>query len=365
MKTKLFSLLFLCFTSALVAQEVRDSISNVSIPFVEIYSNQGDLIGRTDNSGKIDKILFQKMLNAKSSTISFVYPSCYTKKILIDSIQINSIIKLSPIIHSLKEIVVSPNIDNHKYLCLTAYFRSLQINDNRPHYYMDGFVEYYIDKKIGKVKTTLLCNHSFENKNIDPLKKTKTVYVDFNLVGIPHLQDIPQYKNLAKKYSLTEINKDSILIIDKKQKKGVGRIFPDQNNAEADLRIYSEENPKTEQMWKILGIDCILSNYNVSAIYDKRDIADCLMENLLYFKNSRSYNIKKKKDKEYQKIDDTFEVFVVDKKFTNIEPKENADYGFHGDVNTGNCNKDIENIYYQDLPNSVTEFIKKNLTERN
>ena len=352
-------LFFSCFASVLLAQEVKDSLNNTVIPFVEIYSDQGDLIGQTDCIGKINKSLLQKISDAKTSTLSFVHPSYYTKELKLDSVQKKNIVELSPIMFSLPEVNVFPNKDDFKYLCITAYFRSLQINNNRPHYYMDGFVEYYINIKTGKIKLNVLCNKSFVNQKIKQIKETKVSTFYFIMNGIPDFENVVEYKTLQKEYTLKE-NKDSLIeILDKKENNSVGFVSSYKDNVTMNLSIYSQNNPR---VMGAFGIENILYNFKISAIYREKEKTACSLENLNYYKESRSYNLKKKEDKEYQQVDATHEVFVLGRKYTN-KAKENIDfYQFKNSENTEICKQQVDNIYYQELPRSVMEYIKDNLT---
>ena len=357
MKTHIYSLfIFLFLATSINAQELRDSISNEPIPFVEIYSDQGDLLGRTDYSGKIGNQLFQKILDSKISNIAFVQSFYQSKEIAVETFKNNQTVKLSPLVLSLLEVVVQPNSD-YKNLLLTAYFRSLQIDkvENRPHYYMDGFVKFYINQKTGKIKTVFICNHSLENKNITHFKETKTVFIGIKSCGVPDLLNIPQYSTLSKKYSLaTEM--DSIIIADKKQvEKTMGRIISKNNNTELSLNLYPEEQ-------SFFGIKGIYNDHNVFAVYEGINLTDYSLNDLVYFKESKSVEAKKKEKS--QKADVIYEIFVVDKEYTNEDFKGN--FGYYWFVPSGSveiCNKEVDNVYFQPLPSSLSEYMKNHLTE--
>lgn len=117
---------------------------------------------------------------------------------------------------------------------------------------------------------------------------------------------------------------------------------------------------------KGLGVENILLNFNVKSFFNTTTFEDVSSNSLLYFKETRVYEIKTKKDKEYQKIDTTHEVFVMDYRFSDVidAKKTTNNYSF---INSSSYSekywKNVNNILFQPLPESIELFIKENLQE--
>ncbi|PWB24114.1 hypothetical protein [Flavobacterium sp. HTF] len=175
---------FIGCKSVLCSQEFRDQLSNEKIFFVEIYSDKGNLIGSTSADGLMSKDLTNKILSSDTKYLTFVNSFYQNKLVAIKDYNINSIVTMQPITNELQEVVISNIKDKNQYLVISAYVRSVQINNDRVHYFMDGIVEYYISLKTKKIKLKFISNRSFENKSIPQLKE-KGFKIYFQIVGAP------------------------------------------------------------------------------------------------------------------------------------------------------------------------------------
>ncbi len=143
--------------------------------------------------------------------------------VTIDNFNNNTVFKMNPIVNALKEVVVSNKKDKNQYLVLKTYVRSLQINNDRVHYFMDGIVDYYISLKTKKVKLKFRSNRSFENKSI-PQLKDKGFRIYFQIVGAPMLNEILNYQKLNQNYNLQK-SKVEVKIVSKEDNSLDGRLF--------------------------------------------------------------------------------------------------------------------------------------------
>lgn len=361
MKNRLIiAVLFYLLVSSLNAQEIQDSVQHVSIPFVEIYSDQGDLIGQTDCKGKFTESLNKEIFLSKTKKIYLVHPLYVTTVVDIAILARKIKIQLSPIEYSLDEVTVYPQKQDFKYLKVTAYFRSLQINNDLPQYFMDGKVEYYINQKSRKTTIKIIGNRSFENEKIKQLDEKGSVRVSFILAGVPYFEKEMNYKNLAKDFFLTS-NGGVVNIKGEKSQTECGSIKNFQNNKILEINLITEENPK---IMGGFGNESVLYNEQLRAAYQTNNCEDINEGNVLYFKMSRNYKIKNKHDRDYQKVDVTHEFFFLNAEYTNQKESNYGFYTFKPSENEEVCVQHVQNPYYQELPCGVMEYIKRYLTKR-
>ncbi|MBP6755450.1 MAG: hypothetical protein KA210_04820 [Bacteroidia bacterium] len=320
MKEILYLIIYLSFASSYSQKQIYELEKQIAIPFVEIYSDEGDLIDVTNEEGYISRNFEAKINFLNTRNVIFVHPFFENKQISIEEYFNSKIINLKRNVIELKEVVISKR-RGIKYLKLKGYFRSVQMNDNKPHYFNDGIVNYYIPLRTGKIKTKVLFNRSFEDKS---LKQLSGLY-HFSVVGVPLFNDLLIHKNILNKYSLNkESDKSESIMSDNKTK---GYINTSNNNLELQLSINSKEDSKK---MKLLGMESELDLYNISAIYDSSDKIDFDLTNLIFFKEIRGYNLRKNKRQNFSKIDAIHEFFILEKEYIeNIDDNDfNNNYSF-------------------------------------
>lgn len=358
MKKHLFLILFtLIFTSIYSQHKIKEAFSEKTIPFVEIYSENGNLIGLSDTNGNISSDLENKIYSSKTKSLTFVNSTYKTTEINIETFKNTPIISLNRIVTELEEVVIKAKPKTYKYLKLKGYFRSIQINENKPHYFIDGIVEYYISLKSDKIKMKIICNRSFENKSISQL--SKNFY--FMVAGVPIFNDFTKYKNLTNEYNLKPENNQNILVFDKKENIEKGKITKSNSNSNLQLEIISKTNPK---IMKLFGMESDFNNYTINTIYNNDDPAKMNFENIIYFKEIRSYDLKRKKKNEFQKVEATHEFFLLEKEYTDeIKSKEfDSPYTFKRPSDfENNYWENVDNEYFQSIPKSLEKYIKENL----
>lgn len=364
MKSKLLLLLFFInLNSPLFAQELRDELSNEKISFVEIYSDTGNLIGITDIDGSFSFDLKNKILSSNTKSLTFV--NSFFENKVIDNHDFNdkAVFKMNPIVNELKEVVVSTKKDKNQYLVLRAYVRSIQTNNTKIHYFMDGIVEYYISLKNNKVKIKFLSNRSFENKAIKQLKEKGMTKVFFQITGAPSLNQFLSYSKINENYNFQTTAKE-IKITSKKDNSPKGSFFTNRNGVNLSLGIITNEEPP--KVMKGLGVENILHNFNLKSLFNTTTFEEADYNTLLYFKETRGYEIKAKKDKVYQKIDAVHEVFILDYSFSEEIGNEKM-YSNYTFINSSSYTEKywekVNNVLFQPLPESIELFLKENLIE--
>jgi hypothetical protein len=341
---------------------IRDALSLESISYVEIYSDGGNLIGITDVDGLLSKELEYKIQSTNPKCLSFVNSFYESSVVSIDDFNNNAVFKMHPIVNPLKEVVVSNKKDKNEYLVLKTYVRSLQINNNRVHYFMDGIVEYYISLKSNKVKLKFLSNRSFENKSISQLKEKGFGKVYFQIVGAPMLSEILYYNKLNENYGLKKSAVD-IKINNKDDNSLKGSLYRSPNRTCLSLGIITEDKPK---VMKGLGVENILNKYKINSLFSDKEFEYVGFDSLLYFKETRNYDIKAKKDKVTQKVDAIHEVFVISSRFSERIDANKLDSNYsliHSSTYQDNYWENVDNELFQPLPKSIEKYIEENLTE--
>lgn len=349
MKYRLVLFFFISFNYLLFSQEFHDQVSNEKISFVEIYSNNGDLIGVTDENGFVGENLKDKIIISKTKTITISRQFFENKELEINEFLKTKIIFLKRNIIELQEVIVAKP-KNAKYLKLKGYYRSVQINENKPHYFNDGIVNFFVSLKTGRIKAKVLCNRAFEDKSIKQLSKS----YNFSIVGVPLFSDLISKENLLKKYNLID-DKGKITVIDKIKNQIKGYITKTNDNAELQLSIYSIEEPK---IMKLLGMESKLETYNISAVYANND--NFGLKNILFFKEIRSYSLRKNKKDSFTQIDATHEFYLLEKEYVDKIDENNFDnnYSFIAPSKYDTFFwKEIDNELYKPYPESLNNAI--------
>lgn len=351
MKEILYLIIYLSFVFSYSQKRIYELEKQIAIPFVEIYSDAGDLIDVTNEQGYINQNFEAKINSLSTRNVILVHPFFEIKQMSIEEYFNSKIINLKRNVIELKEVIIS-NKRGIKYLKLKGYFRSVQMNDNKPHYFNDGIVNYYISLKTGKIKSKVLYNRSFEDKN---LKQISRLY-HFSVVGVPLFNDLLIHKNIINKYSFNkESDKSKSILFDNKTK---GYLNTNNDNLELQLSINSREDSKK---MNLLGMESELDLYNISAIYDSNDKIDFDLTNLIFFKEIRGYNLRKNKKQKISRIEATHEFFLLEKEYLeDIDDKHfNVNYSF---IFPSSYDSpfwvEIGNKLYQPYPTSLLNSIK-------
>lgn len=352
-----FSILLLFFSiSSIYSQhKIKEIFSEKLVPFVEIYSEKGDLIGVSDINGNISTELENKIYNSKATNLAFVNSSYITSELSIDKFKTSPIISLNRISIELDEVVIMKP-KTYKYLKLKGYFRSLQINEDRPHYFIDGIVEFHISMKLDKIKMRIISNRSFENKSINQLSPTYF----FMVAGVPIFNEFTNFKNLNNHYNLKTGNSSKTTILEKETNLEKGTISTLDNNSNLQLEIISSLKPK---IMKLFGMETHYNNYTINAIYENNDVQKIDLDNIIYFKEIRSYDIKRKQKDKFQKVEATHEFYLLEKEYVNeLQSKAFDDfYSFTTpSIFEEKYWEKVDNKYFQPLPKSIEKYIETN-----
>src|SRR5690606_12495164 len=316
MKFLYMGLFFL--SSNFISSQIKiiDSETKTKIAFVEMYSENGDILGTTNYNGEISKLQIDKINTSGIKQIYFHHHNYVTKNIskneFSNSDKINLVSLEIEKLNILDEVMLFSK-SKKKYIKFTAYFRNVQFNNFQPQYYMDGIVEFYISNKNGKAKIFVLRNRSLKDTSIKQLDERGLVQLDFNIAGVPNFEDFIDFEKLKKEYQIDKLDISYSFIEDGIE---IGKIEEEKDNVVLNLQIYSIEKPK---IMKLFGTESILKGYTVNTINNKTENPN-ILQDLLYFKEYREYDIKQRKEKNYTYINCINEVFIIDRELTDDEP---------------------------------------------
>ena len=346
----LIATLFLLFSLSNYSQnKIIDTNTKQIIPFVEIYSEDGEFLGSSDIDGFIPKNLIDNIATDEKTVIFLYHQNYENKKIILKEFKTQTNQYMIPYIDSsltgLKEVVIEGN-NKKKYKKITAYFRSVQYNESRIHYFMDGIVNFYIHRKKSKAKIEIVQNRSLSNDSIRQIDEKGTIQIGLNLTGVPNIDDYFDIRNIEKSFEL----QDSLgCTIVKKEKLNLGKIIKRAQKKHLNIQFFSENNSKEMSAF---GTTSILNNYTVTAVYNSNLRDDCLH----YFKENRSYRIKNKKELTHHHINAINEVFVFDSELTNEE--SNSRNNYYNFINKSDYVNDFwKDLSVNPLPESVQLFI--------
>ena len=351
---------FFNFSSLIFSQEFRDSGNNERISFIEIYDDNGNLIVNTGAEGVVNQAFKDKILKANTKHLTFVNSLYENKKVEISQFGNNTIFYMNPIIKLLDTVKITSTKNKNQYLFLKTYIRSLQINDGKIQYFIDGIVEYYISLKTKKIKLKFLSNRSYENRSISQLKEKGLSKIYFQVVGAPMINKMLNYENLAKEYDF-ENTKTNIII----NKNNIAKGYFNLNSIGSSLELQIVSEGQSKKM-KGLGVENILKNYSLASCFNTNSLESMDLSKLMFFKEVRMYDVKNNKEKKYHSIEATHEVFVLNSEFLDSINVNNFDSNYTFNRNSNYTEKyweKINNALFKPLPETITKFISENLTE--
>jgi len=307
-----------------------DSETHKPIPFANIISNDGKLVGLSDINGALSKTKLLKYNN--QLTIQHVsYENCLISSKLLekkDTIEMNKRQNLLP------EIMAIPGKNKaYDYTVLTGYYRCYQLEDSIAKYYKDRIIEFYIPKAGKDIKRIILNSRSFQNKELIEKQKARKLMVTINGVVIPYLESGTILNELNHQYSTKTQNNEQLII---KSDSIVGTIRTDKNNGLTNINV-DMIAPMKEEIHSLFNYSSRITNINISENYSGEDISSITKSDLESRKEYRKLFFKHKKDKAETAIDIISELYIVNKDYAtkneykkrkNISNQSNSIYLF-------------------------------------
>ena len=314
-----------------------DSETQKPIPFANIFSNDGNLVGLSDINGALSKTKLLK--NNNQLTIQHVsYENCLISSELLekkDTLKMNKRQNLLPEVTAIPE-----NKKVYDYIVITGYYRCYQLEDSITKYYKDGIVEFYIPKKGKNIKRIVLNSRYFLNKELIEQQKTRKFMVNINGTVIPYLDQGSILDELGKQYTTKEYQGAKLIL---RSDSVVGTLRPD--SSRGLINIYVDLiAPQKEEIHNLFNYTSRITNINISENYWSGEISSFSKSDLESKKEYRKLFFKHKKDKSETAIDIISELYIVDKKYVSKE-----DYSKKKKVSDQSYSSVFSNEYWNDL----------------
>ncbi|MBA0884779.1 carboxypeptidase-like regulatory domain-containing protein [Flavobacterium undicola] len=224
---KLILFLFLSSLTSVFSQvklTFKDSKSKEPISFITIFNERNQEIATSNEEGEI----VIKDLAALTNTIYAKSLFFEEKKLELNTLKEGEIILLDPKINLLDEVVVSSG----KYVVLTAYYRILNLKNNKPWSFIDTEIKFIIKNNSIYIK-------NISHRIFDTAPKEDYKISSKNPFYIKDLDDKSLLEILKLKFNLIKNNENNVInIIGKEDKKLYGSIKKISNHdTNSNIRI--------------------------------------------------------------------------------------------------------------------------------
>lgn len=300
------------------SQEIflKDSQTGRGIPFANIISNDGKLVGLSNINGNINKTKVLKSLKERSNKFIIQHLSYDNYSVSVENFKDADTLIMNKRQNLLPEVTAIPeNKKAYDYIVITGYYRCYQLEDSITKYYKDGVVEFYIPKKGKSIKRLLLNSRSFLNKELIEQQKTRKFMVNINGTVIPYLEQGSILDELGRQYTTKEYQGEKLIY---RSDSVIGAIRL--NSSRGLINIYADLiAPQKEEIHSLFNYTSRITNINISENYWGEEISPCSKSDLESKKEYRKLFFKHKKDKSETAIDIISELYIVDKKYVSKE----------------------------------------------
>ncbi len=341
---KLYCLaLSLFYIQPISSQDIylKDCQTGRGIPFANIISSDGKLVGLSNINGNINKTKILKSLKERSNKLIIQHLSYDNYNISVESFKDVDTLKMNKRQNLLPEVTAIPeNKKVYDYIVITGYYRCYQLEDSITKYYKDGVVEFYIPKKGKNIKRIILNSRSFLNSELIEQQKTRKFMVNINGTVIPNLDQGSILNELGKQYTTKEYQKEKLVL---RTDSVVGAVRSD--SSRGLINIYVDLiAPQKEEIHNLFNYTSRITNINISENYWSGEISSFSKSDLESKKEYRKLFFKHKKDKSETAIDIISELYIVDKKYVSKE-----EYSKKKKVPDQSYSSAFSNEYWNDL----------------
>ncbi|WP_299156975.1 hypothetical protein [uncultured Christiangramia sp.] len=250
MKVYILILIALLNSTVSISQEgdnrkifIVDKSNNQPIEYAHVVDEKGRIISISDNNGGLEIPIDKQDKNANFFN---VYRYGYEKFIFNSNEKIDTI-SLSQKIENLNEVVIIPS--KNDIVFLKYYFKTYDTKNGTIRRYIDGIVEYEINKEKNSIDRKILEYRSLQNDTM--ISKEESWFVQVTLEGttIPNykLRSIYDFNKKYNDYKIVQSDKEinNLIIKDPKTSKEIGKIYIDDDGREKSAYLL-EENYSSE-----------------------------------------------------------------------------------------------------------------------
>ena len=309
---KIWLFLILIFSGELAVGQIHliDKQDNFPIPFAQLFSEGGRLVGTSNINGIVNVRSLSKFIN-DSSRIVIEHISYNNLSIPFDSLKNIDTLRLPERPMLLPEVTVGVKTKSPDILVLKGYFRSYQLEDSIPKYYTDGIVEYFISlSKKKPLRMKVLDHRSFRNEALVKKEKLRAYMVSMVSAGVPYIYSLTALQELDKSYSLKRLSEHEYAIRHDSATIGIVRISKPLNIIRVGVDLIAPQKAKTEKLFNYISK---ITKIDITANYSFQKFSRLSKENLESRKEYRRIYFKHKKEKKFTKIDVIDEFYVLKK----------------------------------------------------
>lgn len=337
--------LFIVSTQFSFAQQVvfLDMDTKLPIPFVNVYTNKGNLIALSNKDGQLEMLNKSKLSSAYPMQIRVQHIAYHTL-----AHQINNATKIDTVFletsaNRLDEVVVHAHPDAD-YLCLKGYFRSLETFDHKHKYFSDGIVVFYIPLKKGSVKYRLVDYRIFQDSAVvnDYKEKMWTYFQPARMVNLSSQKLIDRLDG----YTLKEESDSRTSIL--KNADEVGHISS--NKDQQIVRYYLDKVlPDSVKLGKIFRLEAKVKHDVYLENYSFHPLPDLMPKNLLNVYELATGSIKRKAKDGHIPYETINEFFVMEQQFLSAKEYKILEPSLTKNVYKTRDKSSFSNPFWEDL----------------
>lgn len=142
--------------------KVIDSLTQEPISGVNLYADNGSLLGATNIAGEV---VLDSLKQKKTANLTFQHVAYSSLMVPFSEVKTMGKIKMVPRSIKIDEVAIGDR-SKADYVVLKGYFRNLALLNNKMGYFVDGIIAYYIPLKNKKEKVRFILKEYriFENK---------------------------------------------------------------------------------------------------------------------------------------------------------------------------------------------------------
>lgn len=154
----------LMMISVLINAQIKviDSLTQEPISGVNLYADNGSLLGATNIAGEV---VLDSLKQEKTANLTFQHVAYSSSMVPFSEVKTMGKIKMVPRSIKIDEVAIGDQ-SKADYVVLKGYFRNLALLNNKMGYFIDGIIAYYIPLKNKKEKVRFILKEYriFENK---------------------------------------------------------------------------------------------------------------------------------------------------------------------------------------------------------
>ncbi|WP_293886151.1 MULTISPECIES: hypothetical protein [unclassified Sphingobacterium] len=292
--------------------KVIDSLTQESISGVNLYADNGSLLGATNIVGEV---MLDSLKQEKTVNLTFQHVAFSSLTVPFSEVKTVGKIKMVPRSIKIDEVAIGDR-SKADYVVLKGYFRNLALLNNKMGYFVDGIVTYYIPLKNKKEKVRFILKEYriFENKGAtQDLAEKMGTFFSYN-PSLINLKSTSIAYQLPKGFRLEE-DKGRRFI--KQGSTNMG--FVQVSNEGKGLVYLNRVVPGTVIDQRIFKIQARQHSGVTIETYAHVKSGNLAMDHLVSVVRSAVTSVKKKNQTEYMPIETYDEFYVLEKEYISTD----------------------------------------------